>query len=95
MVSEESLIGLYLSLIVYFGILLGSAIWAYRRTERMTRGKDGMDPLSSHYLGGRTFGPLLMSGMSYIRVLVSSEGICIILSKKFTQHYRIPLMLLL
>lgn len=63
MVSAEYRTGLSLSLIVYFGILLGSAIWAYKRMERMTCGKDGMDHLSSHYLGGRTFGPLLMSGM--------------------------------
>jgi hypothetical protein len=61
--SAEYSAGLYLSLIAYFGILLGSAIWAYKRMKRMTRGKDGMDHLSSHYLGGRRLGPLLMTGM--------------------------------
>jgi hypothetical protein len=42
MVSEDHRLELLVSLIVYFGILLACAIWAYKRRRRMTR-DEGID----------------------------------------------------
>jgi hypothetical protein len=42
MASEDHRLALFVSLIVYFGILLVCAIWAYKRRIRMTR-EEGID----------------------------------------------------
>lgn len=61
MVSSEHRELLYIIIPIYFGMLALSAAWAYRRMHKMNR--DGVsDHLSSHYLGGRSFGPLLTAG---------------------------------
>eukprot|EP00523_Entomoneis_sp_CCMP467_P001185 CAMPEP_0168750260 /NCGR_PEP_ID=MMETSP0724-20121128/17173_1 /TAXON_ID=265536 /ORGANISM="Amphiprora sp., Strain CCMP467" /LENGTH=730 /DNA_ID=CAMNT_0008798261 /DNA_START=26 /DNA_END=2218 /DNA_ORIENTATION=+ len=60
MVSAENRTGLYVSIPVYFVVLGLSALWAYKRLEKMTTA--GTDHLSGHYLGGRAFGPLLTAG---------------------------------
>ena len=61
MVSSEHRDLLYAIIPLYFGILALSAAWAYRRMNKMNR-EGGGDQLSSHYLGGRSFGPLLTAG---------------------------------
>lgn len=61
MVSEEHRTGLYITVPVYFVLLVGAAYWAYRRMENMKH-DEVTDTLSSHYLGGRDFGPLLTAG---------------------------------
>ena len=61
MVSSEHRDWLYVVIPLYFVMLAGCAAWAYKRMERMNH--DGVsDKLSSHYLGGRSFGPLLTAG---------------------------------
>ena len=61
MVSSEHRDWLYVAIPLYFCLLAGSALWAHRRMERMEH--DGLsDKLSSHYLGGQSFGPLLTMG---------------------------------
>ncbi|CAB9516352.1 Sodium/proline symporter [Seminavis robusta] len=61
MVSSEHRDWLYVAIPIYFVMLAGSAAWAYKRMERMNH--EGVsDKLSSHYLGGRSFGPLLTAG---------------------------------
>ena len=61
MVSSEHRTWLYVAIPIYFGMLALSAAWAYRRMEQMNH-KGVSDKLSSHYLGGRSFGPLLTAG---------------------------------
>ena len=61
MVSSENRDWLYIAIPIYFAVLAACAAWAYKRMEKMKH--DGMsDQLSSHYLGGRSFGPLLTAG---------------------------------
>lgn len=61
MVSADNQLGLYIALPVYFVLLIGCAVWAYIRVDRIK--KEGIsDHLSAHYLGGRSFGPLLSAG---------------------------------
>mmetsp|Transcript_8849 Transcript_8849/g.22288 ORF Transcript_8849/g.22288 Transcript_8849/m.22288 type:complete len:84 (-) Transcript_8849:4712-4963(-) len=61
MVSEDHRTGLYIALPIYFVLITGCAVWAYYRVEKMK--KDGTnDHLSAHYLGGRSFGPLVSAG---------------------------------
>lgn len=61
MVSEEHRNGLYITVPVYFVFLGLAAFWAYRRMERMKH-DEVADKLSSHYLGGRDFGPFMTAG---------------------------------
>jgi len=42
-------------------MLIGAAVWAYFRVEKMKQ-EGTADHLSAHYLGGRNFGPLLTAG---------------------------------
>ena len=42
MASEDHQLALFVSLLVYFGILLACAIWALKRRIRMTR-EEGID----------------------------------------------------
>jgi len=61
MVQAENRLGLYIALSIYFALLVGCAVWAFVKVERLK--KTGVsDHLSAHYLGGRTFGPLLTAG---------------------------------
>lgn len=61
MVSAENRTGLYVTVPIYFCLLAGATIWAYRRMARMREEKTA-DHLSAHYIGGRDFGPLLITG---------------------------------
>jgi len=61
MVSADNRLGLYVALPVYFVLLTGCAVYAYVRVERIKR-LGISDHLSAHYLGGRSFGPLLTAG---------------------------------
>ncbi|KAL3916705.1 MAG: hypothetical protein SGILL_005057 [Bacillariaceae sp.] len=64
MVSDANRTGLFVAVPVYFLILAGCAVWAYRRMEKMKH--DGVqDKLSAHYLGGRDFGPWLIAGTMF------------------------------
>jgi len=64
-------IGLYVAIPVYFCILAGAAYGANRRNRRLHLENeengvpDGGDALTGHYLGGRTFGPLLTMGTMF------------------------------
>jgi len=69
LVSSEQQNGLYVTIPIYFVTLAGCAIWANRknRSEYLEPGKEGegghfTDRLSTHYLGGRSIGPLLSAG---------------------------------
>jgi len=64
MVSAENRTGLYVAVPVYFCLLATTAIWAYRRMEQMSNDKTA-DKLSAHYIGGRNFGPLLITGTMF------------------------------
>lgn len=61
MVSAENRTGLYVTIPIYFCLLAGATFWAYRRMEQMSHDKTA-DKLSAHYIGGRNFGPLLITG---------------------------------
>mmetsp|Transcript_11220 Transcript_11220/g.24297 ORF Transcript_11220/g.24297 Transcript_11220/m.24297 type:complete len:771 (-) Transcript_11220:263-2575(-) len=61
MVAQEHRVGLYISIPVYFCVLGCCAWWAHRRMEKMEHEKVN-DKLTAHYLGGRSFGPLLTAG---------------------------------
>mmetsp|Transcript_616 Transcript_616/g.1462 ORF Transcript_616/g.1462 Transcript_616/m.1462 type:complete len:734 (-) Transcript_616:133-2334(-) len=61
MVSPENRKGLYITIPIYFCLLAGATYWAYRRMERMAHNKTA-DKLSAHYIGGREFGPLIITG---------------------------------
>jgi len=61
MVSAENRTGLYVTIPIYFCLLAGATYWAYRRMEKMKHDKTA-DKLSAHYIGGRTFGPLIITG---------------------------------
>lgn len=61
MVSEEHINGLYVTVPIYFCLLAGAAYWAHHRMEQMKH-ENVSDQLDSHYLGGRSFGPLLTAG---------------------------------
>jgi sodium/proline symporter len=56
--------GLYVTIPIYFVLLLGCAIWANRtnRRQALRNGATVADTLSSHYLGGRSMGPILTTG---------------------------------
>ena len=62
--SEENRLGLLISIPVYFACLACCAVWAHFKEERLAQGGTGSvaDKLSAHYLGGRTFGPLITGG---------------------------------
>lgn len=62
--SEENRLGLLISIPVYFACLACCAVWAHLKEERLAQGGMGSvaDKLSAHYLGGRTFGPLITGG---------------------------------
>jgi len=64
MVSAENRTGLYVAVPVYFCLLATATIWAYRRMEQMSNDKTA-DKLSAHYIGGRNFGPLLITGTMF------------------------------
>lgn len=53
--------GLYISIPVYFVLLLGCAYWARKKMEKMEHDKVS-DKLQAHYLGGRLFGPVIIAG---------------------------------
>ena len=61
MVSEENRLGLLISIPVYFACLACCAVWAHFKMERLQQ-ESVADKLSAHYLGGRTFGPLVTAG---------------------------------
>jgi len=61
MVSAENRTGLYVTIPIYFCLLAGATAWAYRRMEQMVHNKTA-DKLSAHYIGGRDFGPLIITG---------------------------------
>jgi sodium/proline symporter len=54
--------GLYISIPLYFVLLFCVAYWGYIRTKYL---KTKSDELSAHYLGGRSFGPLLSAGTMF------------------------------
>ena len=76
MVSEELRTGLYVSVPIYFGILGLATWWAHRHMKHLNSkaaaaaatSEGGTDDvtrshhLQSHYLGGRTFGPIMTAG---------------------------------
>lgn len=48
------------SIIPLYALLLAVvAFWGYSRTKAIS---ERTDPLSAHYLGGRTFGPVYIAG---------------------------------
>ena len=61
MVSAENRTGLYVTIPIYFCLLAGATYWAYRKMEKMEDDKTA-DKLSAHYIGGRSFGPLIFTG---------------------------------
>lgn len=61
MVSAENRTGLYVTIPIYFCLLAGATYWAYKRMEKMENDKTA-DKLSAHYIGGRSFGPLIITG---------------------------------
>jgi len=61
MVAEEHRAGLYVAIPIYFLVLAGSAVWAYKR-EQVLRKQGHTDEITNHYLGGRNFGPVLTAG---------------------------------
>jgi sodium/proline symporter len=58
MVSSDHRLGFYIVLPLYFALVGASAIWAYRKEARLEKSL-GQDPLSAHFLGGRSFGPVI------------------------------------
>lgn len=54
--------GLYVAIPIYFVLLASVAYWGWRRTNTL---KDSNDALSAHYLGGRSFGPLMTAGTMF------------------------------
>lgn len=61
MVTEEHRNWLYITIPLYFVLLLGGAYWAYHRTEKL-HCTNVSDKLNAHFLGGRDFGPFLTAG---------------------------------
>ncbi|CAB9503644.1 Sodium/proline symporter [Seminavis robusta] len=59
MVSSEHRTGLFVTVPLYFVVLACCAIWANRKNRQEGH---QTDRLSSHYLGGRSIGPLLSAG---------------------------------
>lgn len=64
MVSEENRTGLYVTIPLYFCILGLATYYAHRKMKHMAN--EGMnDQMSAHYLGGRSFGPLVTAGTMF------------------------------
>jgi Na+/proline symporter len=61
MVSSEHIKALYVAIPLYIVMLVASAYWAHTRMEKMTS-TGTTDHISAHYLGGRSFGPLVTAG---------------------------------
>lgn len=61
MVSQENRLGLYVAIPLYFAILGIAAILSHKRVKQMERNAQ-TDQLSAHYLGGRSFGPIVIAG---------------------------------
>ena len=53
--------GLLVTIPVYFALISICAVWAHKTQKRM-ESQGIADTLSSHYLGGRAMGPLLLTG---------------------------------
>ena len=61
MVSEENRSGLYVAIPVYFAVLGVVAYLSNRRLAYMEKHAQA-DKLTGHYLGGRSFGPIITAG---------------------------------
>jgi Na+/proline symporter len=61
MVDQELRTGLYITIPLYFFLLVCVSYWAYRRQDKMKH-EGTNDALTTHYLAGRSFGPVIMSG---------------------------------
>eukprot|EP00578_Thalassiosira_sp_NH16_P011569 CAMPEP_0181121150 /NCGR_PEP_ID=MMETSP1071-20121207/24574_1 /TAXON_ID=35127 /ORGANISM="Thalassiosira sp., Strain NH16" /LENGTH=730 /DNA_ID=CAMNT_0023205929 /DNA_START=48 /DNA_END=2240 /DNA_ORIENTATION=- len=61
MVSEENRAGLYVAIPVYFVILALVAYVSNRKLKRLEKNQQ-TDQLTGHYLGGRSFGPIVVAG---------------------------------
>ena len=61
MVSEENRGGLYVAIPVYFVMLGVVAYFSRRRLKHLERTEE-TDQLTGHYLGGRSFGPMITAG---------------------------------
>ena len=67
MVSEENRFGLYIAVPVYFVLLVLVAVYSHRRMTRMEQNRE-TDILTGHYLGGRSFGPLIIAGTIFATI---------------------------
>jgi solute:Na+ symporter, SSS family len=64
MVASEHRLLFQITFPVYFGLLGLSAVWAYRR-KALLETEQGHDPLSAHFLGGRSFGLLVTASTMF------------------------------
>mmetsp|Transcript_23815 Transcript_23815/g.51795 ORF Transcript_23815/g.51795 Transcript_23815/m.51795 type:complete len:82 (-) Transcript_23815:373-618(-) len=68
--DSSNLLGLYILVPVYFCFLFGAALWGMYRMKRhkaklKSDGDSPEDSLTRHYLGGRSFGPVLTAGTMF------------------------------
>lgn len=69
--DRNNLIGLYITIPLYFCILGGACVVAYTRNKRLSSNSTagvGNDALSQHYLANRSFGPLLTAGTLFASI---------------------------
>ena len=67
MVAEENRTGLYVAIPLYFTVLGVVAVFSHRRLKRMEQNCK-TDMLTGHYLGGRSFGPLIIAGTIFASI---------------------------